>query len=89
MKIFKYELKIADEQTINMPRHAIVISVANQRGALTIWAMVDPKAEYAPRRFFVHGTGHEFIRAVPYSEFVGSVAIEPFVWHVFAEVDNG
>jgi hypothetical protein len=53
--------------------------------------MVDPKAEYAPRRFFVHGTGHECIRAVPYSEFIGSVIMEPFVWHVFAEaeVDNG
>lgn len=89
MKIFKYPLQIVDQQTIMLSVSAKVLSVDNQRGSLCLWALVDPlDGLIAPRRIFVHGTGHDIpvASAVSNKQFIGTVLMEPFVWHVFEEV---
>lgn len=81
--IWKYPLDVTDQQTVGMPAAAQVLSVADQAGALTVWALVDTEAAIEPRRFWIVGTG----RPMPVSgaTFLGSVQQGPFVWHVFVE----
>lgn len=82
--IWKYPLDVTDKQVIQMPANAKVLSVADQAGVLTIWALVDVDAEKEARKFYVVGTGHplDFTGA----NFLGSVQQGPFVWHVFVEM---
>ena len=40
--VWKYALAMADTQLVNLPNGAEILSVQDQRGTLTIWAMVDP-----------------------------------------------
>lgn len=82
-RIWKYELEITDEQTVEMPRGAKVLSVANQGGKLCLWAEVDPSERIVVRHFLVIGTGHQITEDFDLRKFVGTVLMEPFVWHVF------
>ena len=84
MKIFKYELEITDRQTIKLPGAWHIRSVANQNGKLCLWAEVEPGKAEEDVHILIVGTGN------PYSTdriigFVGTVVIDPFVWHVFIE----
>lgn len=83
MTIWKYELAITDRQEIIMPYGARVLSVANQGGNLCVWAMVDPTHDRRPLGFRIVGTGHPC--GVSLGTFIGTVVIDPFVWHVFQE----
>lgn len=80
-RIFKYPLEITDTQEISMPAGAKILSVANQRGMLCLWALCDPKAKRDSRTIEIVGTGNPWDDRD--SVFIGSVVIEPFVWHVF------
>jgi len=82
-RIWKYELAITDEQTLEMPRGAKVLSVANQGGKLCLWAEVDQSERIVVRHFLIVGTGHQITEDFELRKFVGSVLIDPFVWHVF------
>lgn len=84
--IWKYELKIADEQTIRMPIGATILSVGLQGGLLVMWAKVDPakwgagRAE--DRTIYVMGTGNPFDEDA--KQFIGTVQMpNGLVWHVF------
>jgi len=82
--IYKYELKILGFQVLEMPEGSQVLSVGNQRGKVCLWAMVDPAAPVSLRAFEVFGTGNP----MPDDEilgrkFIGTVIVDPFVWHVF------
>lgn len=82
-RIWKYELAVTDEQTVEMPRGAKVLSVANQGGNLCLWAEVDPHERVTVRTFLVVGTGHKITLDADLREFIGTVLICPLVWHVF------
>lgn len=41
-KIFKYELKLEDSQTVALPLGARVLTVKEQKGVPCIWCMVNP-----------------------------------------------
>lgn len=60
MTIFKYELRPIDEQMVQMPAGAKVLSAHEQHGGVCVWALVDPDKPLASVRFRVLGTGHEF-----------------------------
>lgn len=79
--IYKYRLKITDEQDIAMPFTAEVLSVAMQRGELCVWALVNPGLMLENRRFHIAGTGHP----APIGRFIGTVqqAGGDLIWHVF------
>lgn len=82
MVIWKYELKLTDRQTVRMPVATDLLSVANQRGSLCLWAMVDPdNPNKVDRDIEIIGTGNP----MPHwrRSFIGTVVIDQFVWHVF------
>lgn len=81
--IWKYVLKLTDEQRIRMPDEAEVLSFQMQAGQLCIWCLVNPEAGEVNRAFKIHGTGHHNI--MPYEKYVGSVVDEQTasVWHLF------
>jgi hypothetical protein len=81
-QIWKYPLKITDEQQILMPRAAKIVSAGlDLRGELCVWALVDPARPVHVRPFRIVGTGHPFEDTM--WTFVGSVLAHPFMWHVF------
>lgn len=83
MRIWKYELEIADKQTILMPRGATVLSVAAQGSCLMLWAMVDEKSTGTDAaKFRIFGTGNPMGDRHP-GVFIGTVVIGSYVWHVF------
>lgn len=95
-KIFKYELEITDEQTIDMPSLSRILSVQEQNGKLCLWAVVEEKNAIKPRKIIICGTGNplpdglrEFSYDAPSgytTEFIGTVQMSyGLVWHVFAK----
>lgn len=87
MNIYKYQLQITEQQTIEIPYNARILHVDNQRHQLCLWALVDPRKACEPVTIYVHGTGQDVV-VHPTKRYVGSVIMEPFVWHVFAEFDH-
>lgn len=82
--IYKYALRVTDEQRVDLPRGAVVRLVAVQGNTLCLWAEVDPEAPLSPRTFRIHGTGHPILTTDDEILFyVGSVMMDPFVWHVY------
>ncbi len=85
MVVWKYQLRVADQQVIEMPEHAIVLDVQTQYGQPCIWALVDPKALLESVSIRTIGTGHE----VPDGQrldYIGTyqLADGSIVYHVFS-----
>ena len=57
--IYKYPLKIDDEQEVMMPKGARMLSVQLQGGRPCLWALVDPNLENEARSLLIRGTGHD------------------------------
>lgn len=62
--IWKFELEIADDQTIEMPVDSEILTVQTQNEIPCIWALVDPTAEKEIRHIKIYGTGHD----IPYNQ---------------------
>jgi len=86
-KIFKYQLDIKDEQILEMPKDAEILTVQNQRGWLCLWARVDPNFPKENRKIRVIGTGHPLYDK-SYLKYIGSAQFDNgyLVWHVFEEI---
>jgi len=57
--IWKFGLSVTDgPQTLEIPKRAELLHVADQHGIPTLWMLVDTDAELVTRHFVVHGTGH-------------------------------
>lgn len=82
MEIWKFELRLIGSQMVPIPADAEILSVAVQRGNICVWALVDPDKPAQVREIEVIGTGHPMEAGVS-RKFIGTVVIEPFVWHVF------
>jgi hypothetical protein len=84
--IWKFPLGIHDEQHITMPVGAKPLSAQVQHGAVCLWMEVDTKAERAPRRVCIFGTGHEHEgTAFDGLAFVSTTQTGPLVWHIYVE----
>ena len=86
MKVFKYELKIVDEQTIAMAYPATILTVMPdvENDRIMVYALADEdSAEFISRNFVVVGTGHIFDVQDLY--FVGSVRDDWLRWHIFCK----
>lgn len=79
--IYKYRLAVADEQKLLL--RGRVLSVGVQGGNIMVWAVHDDDALERKVRFSIRGTGHPLGDA-DVSDFVGTVFMGLFVWHVFA-----
>lgn len=84
MRIWKYPLVLTDEQTVMAPQNARWLSVREQAGVLTAWALVDEEAGLAPTRFLMVGTGNPGPDPTG-TMFLGTVQMLPFTWHVFTD----
>ncbi|MCH7561606.1 MAG: hypothetical protein IIC67_09640 [Thaumarchaeota archaeon] len=59
--IWKFELKIEEEQSITMPDGAEILCVHNQNGVGCLWAKVNREAEgNEDKIIIIRGTGHIF-----------------------------
>lgn len=56
--IWKYELQITDEQGVEMPFGAEILTVQEQFDKPCIWCLVDCDAKKALRKIRIVGTGH-------------------------------
>jgi hypothetical protein len=81
MRIWKFRLEITDSQQVKMPEGARVIHVGlDPQGELCMWAEVMVQNKQTERTIYVVGTGHV---VSPNAKYLGSVTMNPFVWHVY------
>jgi hypothetical protein len=67
--IYKYEVPMVEDFTLELPVGAQFLDAQVQNGAVQLWARVNTDAPMRIYRFGVHGTGHEmteFTRSAPY-----------------------
>ncbi len=85
MVIWKYPLRVADQQVIEMPEHATFLDVQIQYGQPCVWALVDPKAPLEFVSIYTFGTGHE-IPESRHRYYMGTyqLADGSIVYHVFS-----
>jgi hypothetical protein len=95
-KIYKYTLRIVDEQTILTTEGAKVRHVGlDPQGDLSIWYEVYTDTLPALWRVYVVGTGQEIPAGARLGDFIGhdwyhgSVLDGHFVWHIYARPDKG
>lgn len=89
MRIWKFPIRIDQEQFIAMPAGARILSVAvhpkyKEPGStddIYLWAEVDAAEPEELRRILVFGTGHPLWERR--GRFIGTVLTGPFVWHVY------
>lgn len=82
MTIWKWNLNLTDQQTIQMPEGSRPLTVQIQGGDICMWSAVDPLAVKVPFTIIIVGTGNsgpDFSG----SRYIGTVQQGPFVWHVF------
>ena len=87
--IWKFELPIEDEVSIDMPEGAEIIHIGNQRGRLCIWADVLTDVLSCKRNFIIVGTSDEIARKFKYLKHIGTVFFEngDIVFHVFENIE--
>jgi hypothetical protein len=59
--IWKFELETTDNQTIEMPVNAKILTVQTQNKVPCLWALIDPRESKEKRFFEVFGTGQEVL----------------------------
>lgn len=84
--IWKFVLDGPDP-VLAVPAGAEVVAFDLQDDRLAVWAMVDPAAPRAQRRFHVVGTGWEFEYPVIYRGMVQTS--NGLVWHLLEDVASG
>lgn len=79
--IWKFQPAIEPSVTIMMPKGAQILHVGSQHGVLTMWALVNTLEPLEQRFFHIYGTG-ELMYGYP-GQYVGTVIMKQFVWHLF------
>ena len=85
--IWKIELKLVDEQVIELPASAHHLCVQLQDGKPCLWSQVRTEAGKEKYRVFVCGTGNEMPDSVQHTDHVGTVQTGQYVWHIFVRQD--
>ena len=84
-KIYKYPIKIQDEQVVLLPTGAKILTVQTQSGKAFIWAMVNPTmTNDMAVTIRIFGTGHT-IQDADRLEYIGTIQMcgGALVFHVF------
>lgn len=95
-RIWKFPLEITDEQTVELPAGARLLTVQMQkqygdrRETPCLWAIVDPEAPRVRLRFRIVGTGNPFPDAEDCS-YLSTFQLEDgaLVFHVFVNEREG
>lgn len=96
-EIWKYVLKVEDNQTIMMPDDSVILSVGLQSagtrgmydlGDICLWAIGDITNVKVARYIQIIGTGNPVPNDEEYDRrFIGTVQQGRFVWHIFEKID--
>jgi hypothetical protein len=82
--IWKFEINVTDEFTLEMPGEPVFLDVQMQSQRPVLWAIVQSDAPKKEHRFRVFGTGNpipsELITSLQY---INSFQESIFVWHLF------
>lgn len=86
-KIYKYPLKITDEQAIKTLRGVQPLCVQMQDGGLCLWCEVDESAADLSLQVRVIGTGNPMPSNMHCFDYVGTVQDfhRRLVWHVYVQ----
>jgi hypothetical protein len=83
-RIFKYELKIMDEQIVKMPKDAEILTAQFQNNKLILWANVRYLNKEDSYVIEIYGTGNPFPSAgMAERKYISTVQKDDFVWHIF------
>jgi hypothetical protein len=82
MKIYKYELQVAERQSVKMPLNAQILDIQMQHGKPTLWAKVDENSKTEMITIDTYGTGHSMSEDNSL-EFLATVQDGGLVWHFF------
>lgn len=84
MKIWKWDLAVADLQSLSLPKGAKLLTVQAQYGRPVLWALVDVMAPAECRVFAAYGTGNPMPDGDP-GAYVGTYQLRDgaMVFHVF------
>lgn len=58
MRIWKYDLPLADLLAVQMPKGARILDIQVQRGVVRLWALCDETAPKVARHISIYGTGN-------------------------------
>lgn len=58
MTVYKYPLLILDEQEVEIPNGADLLTVQMQNGKPCLWALVETQSPPVKRKILIRGTGH-------------------------------
>lgn len=85
--IWKYNLRPGC--TVDMPKGAKLLHVAEQNDDVCLWAQVDPLAPLEARRFAILGTGHDMPDYFK-MEYIGTALMRNLnlVFHVYEVFSN-
>lgn len=84
--IYKYEVTMNEHGSVMLPKGAVILRVATQNDAVSLWAMVDAdEIEQVQFRTAVVGTGNPIPAEVHHSNYRDTVQIYNgrLVFHVF------
>lgn len=56
-RIWKFELKVVDDQIIEMPINSEILTVQIQQEYVQLWAIVNPELSVEQRHIRIYGTG--------------------------------
>lgn len=82
--IWRFDAAEDNVITLRMPKRARILSVATSdriQHGIAVWALVEPAAEYEPRRLYVIGTGVPIRDRL--ARYVGVCPDGPVIRHVF------
>lgn len=92
LTVWKYTLKITDEQIIKLPEVAEPLSVQMQRDSLVMWWLVEtdpqklPTGEGVDVEVIICGTGKPVPEDCRHGKYVGTVQVtDTFVIHVWVK----
>jgi hypothetical protein len=82
--IWKYTLLVEDEQTLEMPEGARLLTVQIQHGRQQLWALVDDAEKLVSRAIATRGTGHP-ADGLDECDYLGTYQLSDgaLVFHVF------
>jgi hypothetical protein len=84
MVIYKYILKHAGHQTVDLPFPFTILRTGEQHGNLCIWVHHDPDAPKKQHDLHMFGTGETIPDRFTHRDFIDTVQMSNgMVWHLF------
>lgn len=85
--IYKYEIPLTDEFTLDLPSHSEILCVQVQNDKPYIWVSCDHDTCHPcyRKRFYLRGTGFPFDYKSNTEKYIGTFQLNWYVGHLFEE----